>query len=321
MKIFYNEYDLVSFIIPVFNRSRIVLETLESIQNQTYQNWECILVDDHSTDKTVEVISSFIKEDNRFQLYIRPNNLIKGANSCRNYGFSKSKGNYIQFFDSDDLLDKDFLKLKIEKFLKFPKSDAVLCSFKFFEKDKWITNEKCKFDNKENLFKNFLLKNKILNTVTFLWKKSLIEKIKFNEKLSRAQDLDYIFKVLTSKKICLEVISKEMVHIRLHQNTITSNYKKGKIEDIDSEVAVRKNILENNPYKEDKKVQSKLAFFYLNTIKNFLIHNHNKSYFKSLIATKNIPLKYKIKLIFIGLYYILTNKGLTKYSYILKPLK
>ena len=313
--------NLVSFLMPVFNRSDIVLETLESIQNQTYKNWECIIVDDHSTDNSLEIISNFIKDDNRFQLFKRPENFTKGANSCRNYAFSKSKGNFIQFFDSDDLLDKDFLKLKIEKFLKFPNCDAILCSFKFFEKDKWITDIKWNFETKENLFKKYLIKEKVLNGVVFLWRLDFFKKMQFNEKLTRAHDLDSIFRVLNSNEFNFEIVNKELIHIRLHDNSITSNFNKGRIEDIDSEVLVRRNILDNNPFKNDKKVQNKLVFFYLNTIKNYLINNYNKSYFKSLIAPKNIPLKYKITLFFIGLYYILTNKGLTKYSNIIKSLK
>lgn len=310
--------DLVSFLMPVFNRSNIVLDTLLSIQKQTYYNWECIIVDDGSTDNTEETIINFIVSDKRFKFYKRPTNLLKGANSCRNYALSKSKGKFIQLFDSDDLLNKDFIKLKIDKFLKFPNCDAVLCGFNFFEKKKRITNKKWNFEKKENLFKQFLLKEKVLNSVVFMWKSSFFTKLYFNEELTRAQDLDSIFRVFNSYEFNFEIINKELIYIRLHENSITSNFTKGKLKDIDSEVIVRKNILENNPFNEDLLVKNKLIFFYLNTIKKYLINKYYLKFFKVLIKSKEIKLNIKFKLFFIGLIYILFKKGLTAYTNIIK---
>lgn len=310
--------DLVSFLMPVFNRSNIVLETLLSIQKQTHQNWECIIVDDGSTDKTVETISNFIESDKRFKLYNRPSNLLKGANSCRNYALSKSKGKFIQLFDSDDLLSEDFLKLKTEKFLKYPDCDAVLCGFKCFEEKKWVTNKKWSFEKKENLFKQYLLKEKVLNSVVFMWKLSFFKKLYFNEKLTRAQDLDSIFKVLNSHEFNFEIINEDLIYIRLHENSITGNFTKGKLKDIDSEVLVRENILENHIFNKDLIVKKKLSFFYLNAIKKYLINNYYLKFFKVLIKSKEIKVNIKFKLFFIGLIYFFFKKGLTAYTNIIK---
>ena len=90
---------LISIIIPTYNRAHLISETLESILAQTYTNWECIIVDDASTDNTVEIIDKFIKKDNRFTLYIRPNDLPKGASSCRNLGIKNNNGKYVLFSD------------------------------------------------------------------------------------------------------------------------------------------------------------------------------------------------------------------------------
>ena len=92
---------MISIIIPIFNRQHLIEETLNSIKAQTYTNWECIIVDDGSTDDTYNVTSNLIKGDNRFQLYNRPLDFAKGPSSCRNYAITKMTGNYIQFFDSD----------------------------------------------------------------------------------------------------------------------------------------------------------------------------------------------------------------------------
>jgi glycosyltransferase involved in cell wall biosynthesis len=100
-----NKPPLVSIIIPTFNRAHLIGETLDSVLTQTYTNWECIVVDDGSTDETDNLVTDFCKRDHRFQYHHRPSDGPKGANACRNFGFEVSKGEYIQLLDSDDVLD------------------------------------------------------------------------------------------------------------------------------------------------------------------------------------------------------------------------
>ena len=73
---------LVSIIIPTYNRAHVIGETLDSVLLQTYCNWECIVVDDGSSDNTSEILDNYCKKDTRFQYYIRPTNRKKGAGSC-----------------------------------------------------------------------------------------------------------------------------------------------------------------------------------------------------------------------------------------------
>lgn len=98
---------LISIIIPTYNRGHIISETLESVLNQTYTYWECIIIDDGSTDDTIRIIQEYSYSDERFIFLKRPDNKIKGAATCRNIGLKIAKGSYIQFLDSDDLLDKN----------------------------------------------------------------------------------------------------------------------------------------------------------------------------------------------------------------------
>jgi len=127
-----NAQPLVSIIIPTYNRASLIAETLDSIQQQTYENWECIVVDDGSTDTTSQVMQRYMQNDGRIQFYYRPITLIKGGNSCRNFGFTKIKGEFVQWFDSDDLMVKNALEEKIA--LIDSKIDAVFSGFKTFEK-------------------------------------------------------------------------------------------------------------------------------------------------------------------------------------------
>ncbi|MEC7784130.1 MAG: glycosyltransferase family 2 protein [Bacteroidota bacterium] len=98
---------LVSIIIPTYNRAHLIGETLDSVLAQTYTHWECIVVDDGSTDGTDEVLATYVEKDSRFQYHHRPKDRPKGANVCRNYGFELSKGKYIQWLDSDDLIGQE----------------------------------------------------------------------------------------------------------------------------------------------------------------------------------------------------------------------
>lgn len=115
---------LVSIIIPTYNRAELIVETLQSVQAQTYPNWECIVVDDGSDDNTKEIIGGFSTTDRRFKYEI--NNRSKGAPGSRNTGLYLSKGELIIFFDSDDKLLPKYIENKIKYFLADPKLDLVI---------------------------------------------------------------------------------------------------------------------------------------------------------------------------------------------------
>jgi glycosyltransferase involved in cell wall biosynthesis len=88
-----------SIVIPVYNRSLFIIEAIKSIQNQSFKDWECIVVDDGSTDDSASVIKKLVEEDNRIH-YIYQENAERSV--ARNNGIKNSKGNYICFLDSDD---------------------------------------------------------------------------------------------------------------------------------------------------------------------------------------------------------------------------
>lgn len=97
-------YDLISVVIPLFNAEKFLQPLMDSIVQQTYPNWEVIFVDDRSQDNSVQVVRNQIAIDNRFRLLLRPENEIKGAPTCRNIGMREAKGEYLIFFDADDII-------------------------------------------------------------------------------------------------------------------------------------------------------------------------------------------------------------------------
>lgn len=121
----------VSIIIPCYNYAHFLPETLDSIRLQTYSNWECIIVDDGSTDNTKEIAQYYILQDSRFK-YLHQNN--GGAASARNAGIEESKGEFIQFLDADDLIELDKLKYQADFLVENPDVDIVYGSARFFTK-------------------------------------------------------------------------------------------------------------------------------------------------------------------------------------------
>ena len=93
---------LVSVIVPTYNYGHFIEETLECLCSQTYPNWECVVIDDGSTDDTAERVARFIERDSRFK-FLRQTNARQAA--AKNNGLRNSVGQYIQFLDADDLIE------------------------------------------------------------------------------------------------------------------------------------------------------------------------------------------------------------------------
>lgn len=105
--------ELVSIIVPTYNTEKFIRSTIESVQNQTYANWEMVLVDDASTDKTVSIIKQFAQQDNRIKLFELQEN--RGNGFARNAALEKATGKYIAYLDADDL----WFPQKLEKQINF----------------------------------------------------------------------------------------------------------------------------------------------------------------------------------------------------------
>lgn len=117
--------DLISIIVPVYNAERFLDDTINTVLNQTYSNFELILINDCSTDNSVDIIKNY--KDKRIKLI---NNKVNSkAAITRNNGIKKAKGRYICFLDSDDLWDKE----KLEKQVKFMKEKDCAFSFTGYE--------------------------------------------------------------------------------------------------------------------------------------------------------------------------------------------
>lgn len=211
---------------PIYNRAHVIEETINSIKGQTYTDWECIIVDDGSTDKTVETLKQLVKNDERFQLYKRPDDLVNGPSACRNYGFTKIKGDYIQFFDSDDIMHPDHLKFKMEA---IKNNDLVVCKLRAFS---GIFNEKL-FDQEDvstlinqpnNLFEAFVTGDFPMMMVAPLWKaNSLKPYLPIRVDLHILEDHELYARALFEIK-SLAIINKELIYYRIGGESSTANF-------------------------------------------------------------------------------------------------
>ncbi|MDP4268383.1 MAG: glycosyltransferase family 2 protein [Bacteroidota bacterium] len=123
---------LISVIVPCYNYACFLSEALESILNQTYSKWECIIVDDGSTDNTKEVAERFIARDSRFRYIFQQN---KGLPASRNTGLKEAKGEFIQLLDADDLISTEKFQTQIKAFINNPNADIVYSNYKAFNND------------------------------------------------------------------------------------------------------------------------------------------------------------------------------------------
>ncbi|MNE24668.1 UDP-Glc:alpha-D-GlcNAc-diphosphoundecaprenol beta-1,3-glucosyltransferase WfgD [compost metagenome] len=190
---------LVSIIIPTYNRADLIGETLDSVLAQTYTNWECIIVDDGSTDNSEFVISKYVELDSRFKFYNRPVERPKGANACRNHGFEMSEGEYVMFLDSDDFFESFCLSERISIMLD-KQIDLLIRDIGIFKN--LIRQNKSFNKDPEDLCVESYLRMFLRYEIPWpimgaLYKRAILSNCSFDEMLERFQDVSFNIKVLT----------------------------------------------------------------------------------------------------------------------------
>jgi len=122
--IYNTDEPVVSILITVFNRENYIAECIDSVLVSSYQNWEIIIVDDHSTDNSVSIAREYEEKDKRISVYVNEKNL--GDYPNRNKVASFAKGKYIKYLDADDIIYKYSLSLMVDAMEQFPLSNLAL---------------------------------------------------------------------------------------------------------------------------------------------------------------------------------------------------
>jgi len=220
---------LVSIVIPTYNRSALIGQTLDSISQQTYKNWECIIVDDGSNDATPVVVKDFISKDPRFKYYTRPEKSTKGANACRNYGFQKSIGAYVIWFDSDDLMHPEKIEKQMFSLLSDTEMEFCIAKFSNFIKIDAPFEEKA-FNSNNNTaisLQTYMKSRFFFGTIDFLGKRAVFDGCVFNEHLQSGQEFHFFIGVLAKKPKGI-FLNEALAFRRIHNNSIQQNQKKDK---------------------------------------------------------------------------------------------
>lgn len=194
---------LVSVIMPLYNAEKYVGAAIESVTNQSYTNWELIIVNDGSTDNSLEVAKKF--ENEKIKVFSQEN---KGASAARNYGYSLSKGEYIKFFDADDLISSEMISSQVELALANPNAiisakwgrfyNDDLTTFKFSPEECWQDMYPVEW-----ITKSWYKGTSMTQPGIFLIPKNTIEKQGlWDETLSLVDDLEFYTKtILGSQKV------------------------------------------------------------------------------------------------------------------------
>ena len=189
--------DKISIIIPIFNAEKYLERCISSVLNQTYKNFEAILVDDGSTDNSSLICDNYALKDKRIKIIHKKNG---GVSSARNVGVENSEGKYIVFMDSDDFIDTDCL----ETFIKYRRYDFIMCGFKeYIEYSvKREINHKLYIAKNNEETKRIALKKEYIDFISFPWMKmlktSIIKNnnIVFDEKMDYGEDTCFILQYL-----------------------------------------------------------------------------------------------------------------------------
>ena len=214
--------ELISVIMPTYNRGYVISNAIDSILNQSYANFELIIVDDCSSDNTEEIVRSYQKKDKRI-IYIKLDR-NSGANYARNIGLKKATGDYITFQDSDDISLSNRLETEMNV-LKSEDVDWVFSSFRKINGKKKIIIPK-KQIKEEEIAETLLFKNLITTQVLFS-KRKIFDEVKFDDNLPRFQDWDLAIRI--SKKYRGKHINKVLLDMYIQNDSITKNPQKGKI--------------------------------------------------------------------------------------------
>ncbi|WP_298903220.1 glycosyltransferase family 2 protein [uncultured Psychroserpens sp.] len=256
---------LVSIIIPTYNRAHLIEDTLNSIGSQSYVNWECIVVDDGSTDHTEQLLNTYIEKDRRFKFYKRPETKPKGANACRNFGFEMSKGDYINWFDSDDIMEPNKLEVQVDLLQHDAEIPYCICQTKWIDKTSGeFLGLRAKQISSNRRFEDYTLYNIFWSILAPLWRRSFIEEnqLSFDETLHQSQEFDFHIKALAINSN-YKAIDDALVSMFRHENNMSNNIYASDSK-IESNLKVKDKIINNYMHKLSSK--GRLKFLEMQTL-------------------------------------------------------
>ena len=236
----------ITIVLPVYNVEKYLAQCLESITNQTFKDFECICVNDGSTDNSLKILQEYAQKDKRFKIITQEN---KGLSGARNTGIKNTNTKYLTFIDSDDWITENYLEVLYNKILE-TNSDIVRASYKFYyQKENLYVSARIreihKIDNNSNierLYKGY--------AGAFAWgkiyKTALIKDndIWFYEGRN-AEDCPFTA-ILYLYSTNIKFIEDELYFYRKHSLSITGNFEKTACDDFYNFITLTKDLQKRN---------------------------------------------------------------------------
>ena len=205
---------LISVIMPVYNAEHYVSEAVESVLNQTYKNFEFIVIDDFSTDNTYSILEKYAKADGRIRLFRNERNLQQAETT--NFGIKQSKGEYIARIDADDISIPSRLARQIEFLENNPEIGVCGSWYKSFSNDidKAIEVVKLKTKPEDIKIQMYLFQNELANPSTMM-RRSVFSKIQYDINVGGYAEDWHIWIKMLDEKIKLANIDEFLLHYRI----------------------------------------------------------------------------------------------------------
>lgn len=274
----------ISIIVPVYKVEKYLQKCVDSILNQTFKEFELILVNDGSTDRCIDICNKYSREDNRIKVIHKENG---GLSSARNAGIEVAKGKYIAFVDSDDYINRNMYKILYENAIKTD-ADISMCNFKYvYEKDYVNINEDIKNDN-YLIFNNIEALNQLYTSdnVQFvvawnkLYKRNLFTHLRYDE--GRIHEDEFIIHKLLYKNKKIVYTDLPLYYYFQRQGSITQcDFNLKKLDAVDA-------FKERVEFFRDKKLKHLEIIAQLQYISLFF-----KSYYKAKNELSNCNEKLK----------------------------
>jgi len=242
-----SENPLISIITPCFNYGKFLPECLESLKSQSYSNWECIIINDGSTDDTEEIALRYVDSDPRFKYVYQQN---AGLPAARNTALRIAKGDYIQLLDADDLLEPEKFTVQLNLFALNQSIDLIYSSMVIFYSDKnskehipfVVASNPVSASGKHHVIINLLLKDVFFLPGCAIFTRKLFEKVGlFNEELYGLEDWNYWFRAAL---LGFEFYHDPTIGARLVVRDHSTNMSKAYFKMLNARIIARKNIID-----------------------------------------------------------------------------
>ncbi|MCO5237726.1 MAG: glycosyltransferase family 2 protein [Chitinophagaceae bacterium] len=229
---------IISVVIPSYNKARYLPSTVQTVLSQTLKDWELIIVDDNSTDGSVELIKEFALTDTRIKFVVSEEN--KGANYCRNVGIKMARGAFLMFLDADDLLTHFCLFQRFSEMQKNDQYDFIVFPTGTFYKEIGDSDRDWKTPEHVNHLHLFLQHRLPWNISSPFWKTAFVLKEGgFDENMNWLQDVEFHTRMLLVKGVRYKVVNNipPDFFYRIDQNRLikghffyTKNYVQGQLQ-------------------------------------------------------------------------------------------